>query len=163
MEQRLVIKLGTCRECGECAATCSYPYHLDNDGVARLRELAAQELLCRKCETRSCVEACPKDALEEREDGVLHRYNMRCTGCLSCSLACPFGTVVPAALEFRDSACDLCADRKDGLPECAVTCPYDAITLEEVDEETPGLHLLGENLAVRSSVWQKAEPAAREA
>jgi len=158
MSKRLVIDLDVCRDCGECTAGCSYPYHPDNNGVARLRELAAQELICRKCETRACVEACPNEALEERPDGVLVRHNMRCTGCLSCSIACPFGTIVPAALQFHDMMCDFCAGRVDGTPECVATCPLEAIAFEELPAEVPDLHLLGEHLAVRLTVWQKVEP-----
>ena len=159
MAQRLVVSLDTCRDCAECTATCSYPYHGDNNGIARLRELAGYELSCRRCEERLCVQACPNEALEEQENGDLKRYNMRCTGCLSCSHACPFGNIIPAALQFRDTMCDFCAGRDGETPECVRTCPEKAITMEEVSEEAPGIHLLGERLAVRSKVWQKIEPA----
>ena len=64
MSKRLVIDLDVCRDCAECPASCSYPYHGPNNGVARLRELAAYELVCRKCEVRSCVQACPVNAVE---------------------------------------------------------------------------------------------------
>jgi len=159
MSKRLVIDLEKCRECADCTAACSYPYHHTNDGIARLRELVAQELMCRKCEVRACKLACPDDALEEDEQGILHRYNMRCTGCLSCSVACPFGTLIPAALEFRDSRCDFCAGRLDGEPSCVTSCPEKAIAYAEVSGEEEGVHLLGENLAVRVPVWVKIEPA----
>ena len=159
MSKRLVIDLDKCKECAECAATCSYPYHGGNQGVARLREVATQELLCRRCEVRACVELCPNDALEEGDDGVLQRHNMRCTGCFSCTLACPFGNLMPAALQFRDNRCDFCASRPDEVPECVRTCPEKAIRVEEVSGHEPGLHLLGDHLAVRSSVWQKVELA----
>ena len=157
MTRRLTIDLDKCRDCGECTAQCSYPYHHpSNSGVARLRELAAQELACRRCEVRSCVLACPNEALEEDAGKVLRRYNMRCTGCLSCSVACPFGTLVPAALQFRDSACDFCAGRDGEAPACARTCPEKAITVADVSDDAD-THLVGENLAVRSRVWQKVE------
>jgi len=159
MAERLTIDLDACRDCTECTASCSYPYHGPNNGVARLRELAAFELLCRKCEVRSCVTACPNDALEEDAEGVIHRYTMRCTGCLSCSVACPFGTIIPAALEFRTSMCDFCAGRRDGEPECARTCPPGAIAFREVSGEEADLHLLGEHVAVKATLWQKTEPA----
>lgn len=159
MSKRLVIDLDVCRDCAECTAECTYPYHPDNNGVARLRELAAQELVCRRCEARSCVQACPNEALEEQEDGTLRRWNMRCTGCLSCSHACPFGTIVPAALQFRDSACDFCAGLEGKAPSCIASCPLHAVSLEELTERQEGLHLLGDNLAVRTTLWQKTEPA----
>jgi Fe-S-cluster-containing hydrogenase component 2 len=159
MSEKLVINLDLCRDCAVCTAACAYPYHPSNNGVARLRELAAQELVCRRCEARSCVEACPNEALEQQADGALRRWNMRCTGCLSCSHACPFGTIIPAATQFRDSACDFCAGLEGKVPACAATCPLHAISLEEAPADAPGLHLLGENLAVRTTIWQKTEPA----
>jgi len=157
MAERLMIDLDVCRDCADCVAVCSYPYHPSNDGVAHLRELAAQEVICRRCEQRACVDACPNDALEEQADATLKRYNMRCTGCLSCSVACPFGTIIPAALQFRDSACDLCAGRADGLPDCAASCPLHAISVAEVPDDAEGVYVLGENLAVKTTAWQKAE------
>jgi len=162
MSQRLVIDLDACRECAECTATCGYPYRGENNGVARLRESAGFELTCRKCEVRSCVEACPNEALEKQDNDVLKRYNMRCTGCLSCSMACPFGNIIPAAFEFKDAACDYCAGRSNGAPECVRTCPQKALVIEKIEAEQPGLYLVGERLAVRSNVWQKKEPAGKK-
>ena len=159
MAERLVIDLDRCLDCRECTASCSYPFHYPNNGIACLRELAAKELACRRCETHPCVLACPSEAVEAGEDGELKRYNMRCTGCLSCSVACPFGTLIPAALEFRDSFCDFCATRGDGEPECARTCPEGAVFMAELTPGETGVHLVGDHLAVRSTVWQKIEPA----
>jgi Fe-S-cluster-containing hydrogenase component 2 len=159
MGRRLTISLDVCRDCAECVAACTYPYHPSNRGIARLRELAAQELTCRKCDLQSCVVACPYEALERRQDGILHRYNMRCTACLSCSYACPFGNLIPAALEFRDSMCDFCAGRGHEVPACVPTCPYSAIALEEPVADAPNVYLLGEHVAVRATLWHKVEPA----
>ena len=72
-------------------------------------------------------------------------------------MACPFGTIIPAALQFRDSACDLCAGRADGLPDCAASCPLHAISVAEVPDDAEGVYVLGENLAVKTTAWQKAE------
>jgi len=159
MSERLVIDLDRCRECGECTAECAYPYHAGQDGVARLRELAAFELVCRRCQVRACAEACPNDALEPRDDGVLVRHTMRCTGCLSCTHACPFGNILPAAFQFRDTRCDFCAQRADGAPKCAETCPEKAIWVEDVAQGGEEIHLVGDSLAVRSNIWLKEEPA----
>ncbi len=158
MADRLIIDLEACRECEECTAQCAYPYHDPNEGVARLREVAAQELLCRRCTLRCCIEACANDALDEDADGRLVRHNLRCTGCLSCSVACPFGVLTPAAVQFRDSMCDYCAGRASGLPICGETCPEHAISRGEAPDE-PNVHVLGEHLAVRAAAWQKTEPA----
>ena len=158
MSRRLVIDLDVCRDCDECPAECDYPFHYENRGVARLRELAAFELACRRCEERSCVNACPNDALEEQESGFLKRYNMLCTGCLSCAHACPFGNIIPAAFQFRDSKCDFCAGDLERTPACVTSCDKKALWVEDVAEGAEGLYLLGDNLAVRSHIWQKKEP-----
>jgi carbon-monoxide dehydrogenase iron sulfur subunit len=163
MSKKLVIRLDVCSECLTCTAKCSYPYHPGNDGVARLRELAAQELTCRRCERRSCVDACPSEALEARDDGFLRRHTLRCTACLSCAHACPFGNILPVAFQFRGSLCDFCASprRHAGLPECVRTCPLGALAFEEVPEEEPDAYRVGDSLVIRSKVWQKIEPVAK--
>ncbi len=159
MARMLVIDLDRCRACETCVAKCSYPYHGANDGIARLRETASFEITCRRCEVRSCVTACPKEALELLDSGVLRRWNMRCTGCLSCSQACPFGNIVPAAFQFHDNVCDFCAGRSESEPLCVVTCPYGAVAFEEVAPESKEVHPVGERLAVKGVVWQKKEAA----
>ena len=69
-------------------AVLDYPsvdfYHPDNDGVLSLREFATYAVICRQCELANCVEACPKEALEQQPDGTLKRYNLRCIACRSC-------------------------------------------------------------------------------
>lgn len=162
MGQRLVIALDACSACAKCTAGCSYPHHPDNDGVSRLRERAAEELVCRRCEARACVQACPNEALEAQAEGALRRYMMRCTACLSCSHACPFGTLVPAALQFTDGACDFCLSRAEVAPECARTCPLGALKFENVPSEGAEVHLVGERFAVRAKVWPKIEPVAKK-
>lgn len=161
MSKVIIIELDKCRECEECTASCSYPWR-DGNGVTRLLEMAACEVVCRKCELRSCVEVCPNEALREQDDGTIKRYNMRCTGCYSCSHACPFGNIRPAAFPFLDSVCDYCVGRQDGEPACVGSCPLDAIRMEEVSADAPDLHFLNENLAVRTVAWRKLEPVGEE-
>jgi len=55
-------------------------------------------LICRRCASAPCVAACPRGALEKvpsgtNDAGMLKRANMLCTGCGTCALACPFGTI----------------------------------------------------------------------
>ena len=109
MAKRIVIDLDVLRKEPDASVRCVYFYHPQNDGVATLREIAAFEHYCRKCELASCVEACPRSALERDERGVIVRHNLRCTGCMSCARACPFGTILEAALRFHAgylSACE---------------------------------------------------------
>ena len=160
MAKQLVMDLDVCRDCPECVIECSYPHHPDNCGVTWLREVAQYELTCRRCEERACVDACPVEALEEREDGRLVRHNMRCVGCQSCVHACPFGTIAFAALPFLDSGCDLCEGRIADAPTCVPTCPYGALKYEEVEVETdPLLYQVEEpRFVVRTVRFQRTEP-----
>lgn len=143
---------------------CSYPFHPTNPGVAYLMEMASMAVICRRCEQEACVAACPVEALEKNEDGVLVRHNLRCIGCLSCVSACPFGTLHPGGLIYMNAGCDLCFVRGLDLPTCAAACP-EALTVEEVSgpDEGKGLFLVdipAGRFAVRCAAWKKVEEEA---
>ena len=157
MKKRLFVDLEICYRCKECTAKCSYFYHPENKGFLTLLERASQVLVCRNCEEAPCVKACPNEALEKQPDGNLERYSMRCTGCKTCTLACPFGTIYPEIVPYLTSQCDWCLGRLDeGPPECVITCPYNAIQFIEVEEsKEKDIYLIGDNLAVHSAPWKK--------
>jgi Fe-S-cluster-containing dehydrogenase component len=137
---------------------CSYPYHPSNDGVTSLRELAAYAVICRKCESGNCVNACPKDALEKDEEGILRRYSMRCISCKSCALACPFGTIYAETIPFAVSRCDYCLQRlKPGEePLCVRTAPDGVIQYTEIEpDESKNIHQVGDHLVVKCQVWKR--------
>jgi len=172
MAHRVVIDLDVLRQNPECKADCSYPYrkapYYETDrpiaGPAWLKQTAAFETFCRRCDDHPCVNACPNDALEQLEDGKIVRYNMRCTQCDSCLVACPFGTIVPAALAHRDTMCDLCVGRDDPAPLCCQTCECGAFRWEDVPDEPEDadLHIIDERLAVRTQAFTKIEPPTRK-
>jgi Fe-S-cluster-containing dehydrogenase component len=143
---------------GDLNIQCSYPYHPGNDGVTSLRELASYAVICRKCESGNCINACPKDALEKDESGTLRRYNMRCISCKSCAVACPFGTIYPEVIPFGVSRCDYCIERlKPGEdPLCVRTSPNGAIEYTEIEaDEEKDLHPVGDHLVVKCKVWKR--------
>ncbi|RKY24471.1 MAG: 4Fe-4S ferredoxin [Planctomycetota bacterium] len=164
MGKTLVIDLDICRECEECNVRCAYYYHPDNVGIAALREMAMFALLCRQCEEASCIAACPRDALEKGEDGKLRRHILRCVGCGSCVIACPFGNLMNDALRFIVAACDLCQDLGDAVPPCVESCEKKALSFEEVKEPLPeNMFMVGDRFAVRTSRWEKIElPESKE-
>lgn len=160
MAKRLYIDLDKCRKCDTCNAECSYFYHPYNNGVISLREIAEFSSSCRKCEKAPCVNACPHDALEKLEDGIVKRYNMRCVSCNSCSYACPFGTILPEIIPYAASRCDYCIDRlkADEEPVCVVSCTEDAIKFGDFEPDLKDYRFsVGENLIVRSIPWKKEE------
>ena len=161
MAKRVVVDLDQWREEGAPEVPCVYLYHPENPGVAALREIAAFEHFCRKCELACCVESCPREALEKDERGVVVRANLRCIGCMSCARACPFGTILEEALRFRAGGCDFCdsLQRAEGagtVPGCVAACSSGALAYREVAPDE-GATLVGEKLAVVGRVWDKTD------
>lgn len=135
--KKLLIDVEKCYQCRVCTAGCDYYYHPGNKGYVRCLALAAQEHVCRQCEEKPCVAACPREALEPDARGFLNRYSLRCSSCKSCTVACPFGVIYPQIVEYATTMCDYCADRcdDDHTPVCANTCPCGAIRWEDVRED----------------------------
>jgi len=141
---------------------CEYRYHRKNDGAFSLLEVAEFVSYCRQCEDAFCIAACPKEALERQDNGVVKRYNMRCVGCKSCALACPFGTIFPEVLNYVTAKCDYCLnqlqDDPDYQPACVKTAPDNAFQMADI-EENPEEHIFyaGDHLAVKSPSWLQKE------
>ncbi len=153
--KRLFIDLGICANCPECTVECSYFYHPQNNGMTSLLEYATFATICRHCEEAPCVNSCYHDALEKQPDGHLKRYDMLCTSCKSCSIACPFGIIIPEYIPYLSSSCDYCiksADKK--APVCLKSCPKKAVEFKEVKEDPENnIYFVGDNLAVKTLKW----------
>ncbi len=128
MNAKLIIDMSRCSGQDESGIRCSYKHHPDNKGFDALMEMVRFALICRRCEAAPCINACPCNALEKlpspcNDAGILHRHNMLCTGCGTCSMACPFGTVYADLVPFVSSTCDLCKGRLPGdeKPLCVQT------------------------------------------
>ena len=160
MAKRLYIDLQLCRKCDDCKVACSYFYHPFNSGVVYLRELGEFAATCRQCDEAPCVNACPTEALEKQEDGIVKRYNLRCVACRTCCYACPFGTILPEVIPYAVSRCDFCIGRlKEGeVPVCVGGCREGAIQYGDFEPD-PKNHrfLVGEHLVVHAIPWKKEE------
>jgi Fe-S-cluster-containing dehydrogenase component len=166
MANRVVVDLDVLRDDPAREIPCVYLYHPLNDGVAKLREIASFEVYCRRCELASCVEACPRTALERNADGVVVRHNLRCIGCMSCARACPFGTIMDEALRFHQGGCDFCESLGAGATPGCVEPSGGAVSFREVSEgETAdgSVTLVGDRLAVKTKKWLKVEPPPKAA
>ena len=161
--KRLLIDLEICEKCEECGMLCSYFKHPENNGIRSLMELAHFTVNCRKCVDEPCVAACPWEALEKQKDGVLKRYNMRCTSCKSCSMACPFGTIYPETIPLYVSRCDYCIDRlaEGASPICVESCSPGGIKYGDFEEnKEEGYYKVSDNLVIKTSLkWERLEPA----
>lgn len=156
--KRLYIDLDICNNCKDCQVACSYLYHPQNSGITSLREYATFVLFCRHCDEAPCVDSCYHNALEKQTDGVLKRYNMRCTSCKSCVIACPFGTILADFIPYLDSRCDFCITILEAIPLCILSCPEKAIEVKDVEENIEqNIYLIGNTLAVHSRRWSRED------
>jgi len=96
------------------------------------RELTPQTVpvVCMHCDSPTCAEVCPADAIKRTADGVVQTARKpRCIACNNCVLACPFG-VPKMKTEFElMMKCDMCYDRTSvgKKPMCATVCPSGAL------------------------------------
>ena len=140
MAEKLIIDLKKFKHQDTSSVRCSYKHHPQNNGIKELLEKIYFSLVCRKCTAAPCVSACPQNALEKVSTGnsekeELHRATMLCTGCGTCAIACPFGTVYTDLIPYVNDVCDLCKGRLgDGqIPLCVQTAPDNAIEYKQVD------------------------------
>ncbi len=142
---------------------CEYMFHRKNAGHFTLLEVAEFATYCRQCLDAFCVAACPKEALERLESGTIKRYNMRCVGCKSCALACPFGTIFPNVINYITANCDFCLNQlkenPDYQPLCTKTSPEGTMVMTELEAEKPDEHIyfFGDHLAIKSHSWRHKE------
>jgi len=170
MGAKLIIDLAKCELQGESKVRCSYKHHPENKGIDSLLEVIRFALICRKCEAAPCIEACPNNALEKvpgesNDAGILKRYNMLCTGCGSCAISCPFGTIYTDLIPYPSSVCDVCKGRirEDEKPLCVNTCEDGSIDYREVEVEKEGGSVeVFEDIVVKVAGGQLWEPFLRE-
>ena len=172
MSAKLIVDLAKAQLQADSNVRCSYKHHPGNRGFDALLEMIRFALICRRCQSAPCVKACPQDALEkvpnERNDaGVLKRANMLCTGCGTCAIACPFGTVYTDLIPFPSSVCDLCRGRlgQGEKPLCVQTCEDGSLDYADVE---PGGDLVEVFDGIVAKVaggmmWEPFLPKAKEA
>jgi Fe-S-cluster-containing dehydrogenase component len=128
--------------CGECETHKGTPMiHLEY--VDRSESVQTVPVVCMHCDTPTCAEVCPADAIKRTEDGVVQSARKpRCIACGNCGLACPFGVPRIDLEKQLMMKCDLCYDRT-GIgkkPMCATVCPSQALffgTRDEIERIRP--------------------------
>lgn len=115
--------------CTECA-THKGQSMIQLDFVDRATSTQTVPVVCIHCETPTCAEVCPADAIKRTEDGVVQTARKpRCIACNNCVLACPFGVPKMNTGMHLMMKCDMCYDRTSvGVkPMCASVCPSQAL------------------------------------
>ncbi len=95
-------------------------------------------LRCNQCTAAPCVTICPVTALDKRPDGIVDVDPARCIGCKSCMQACPYDALYLNDDLGVAEKCHFCAHRTErGIaPACAVVCPTEAIIPGDFDDPT---------------------------
>ena len=127
---------GRCIGCQACVHACAECDTHRGHSMIHLEEvnrpLTTQTVpvVCMHCDSPTCAEVCPADAIKRTGDGVVQTARKpRCIACNNCVLACPFG-VPKMKSEFElMMKCDMCYDRTatGRKPMCATVCPSGAL------------------------------------
>ena len=131
MTKALVIDAEKCTGCRICEMVCSFshagvfkPSSSRVDIKLDTKAGTAAPKLCVLCETCSCIEACPENAIIQDEKTKLVTIDRsKCTGCKECVFACPYGAV----RYEKESNFVLVCDQCEGDPECVKTCFTEAL------------------------------------
>ena len=91
---------------------------------------------CNHCEDAPCTTICPTYALFTREDGIVDFDNDRCIGCRSCMQACPYDALYIDPNEGTAAKCNYCAHRIENSyePACVIVCPTESIISGDLDD-----------------------------
>jgi Fe-S-cluster-containing dehydrogenase component len=109
----------------------------------RRESVQTMPVVCMHCDSPTCAEVCPADAIKRTEDGVVQTARKpRCIACNNCVLACPFGVPKMNTREELMMKCDMCYDRtsEGKRPMCATVCPSQALyfgTREDIERLRP--------------------------
>lgn len=85
---------------------------------------------CRHCEEPLCVKSCISGALTKDADGTVRIDRLRCVGCCTCILVCPYGALSLGG-DGVMRKCELCLSNACGEPACVSGCPNRGIVYEE--------------------------------
>lgn len=136
VEMEFFVDPNRCIGCHACEHACSecdtHKGHsmIHIEYVERGTSVQTVAMVCMHCDSPTCADVCPADAIKRSADGrVMTARKPRCIACSNCVLACPFG--VPKMMTELDlmMKCDMCFDRTSTgrKPMCATVCPSGAL------------------------------------
>jgi Fe-S-cluster-containing dehydrogenase component len=129
-----------CNACVQACAECdTHKGHsmIQLDYIDRKRSTQTVPVVCMHCDSPTCAEVCPADAIKRTGDGVVQTARKpRCIACNNCVLACPFGIPKMNTGMNLMMKCDMCYDRTSvgKKPWCATVCPSGALWFATMEE-----------------------------
>lgn len=138
-----------CIGCQACVQACSEcdthkgQSMIQLDVIDRAHSTQTAPVVCMHCDSPTCAEVCPADAIKKTADGVVQTARKpRCIACNNCVIACPFGVPKMNSGMSLMMKCDMCYDRTSvgKKPMCASVCPSQALffgTREEIEKLRP--------------------------
>jgi len=143
--KRVSVHEDLCMGCGLCEVYCTVQHSRSKDPIKAYRKESPKPVgrvklvqdkpvsfavQCRQCEDAPCVIACLSGAMSISKTGQVVHDDLKCMGCLTCIMVCPWGAITVDPGRHKIVAkCDLCEGAD--APACVENCPNNALTLEE--------------------------------
>ena len=149
----IIIDSEACWGCDTCELACKQEngppegsrwIRVTTKGVQNIDgklKLTYTPIHCIQCPEPPCKEACPVNAIHQRDDGIVLIESETCTGCKACIEACPFGVMQFNSEKNVAEKCHLCHHRIDRgeRPACVDKCIGRCIHFGEMEEGTSSI------------------------
>lgn len=129
---------GRCSGCRLCDLACARAKtgrdDLDGSRIQTVLDPGSDfcgPVVCLHCADPACARLCPTGAVRKGPEGIVEVIQGKCTGCLLCTLACPYGGIRWDGPGGRIVKCDLCG----GEPRCIPPCAPEALDLLDHRDE----------------------------
>jgi len=113
--------------CLSCEIACSEAFYKKYDPALSCINISDKNgdvkvNLCPQC--GKCAKVCPNEAITKNDKGVYMLDKKKCTGCMLCVEACPFGVMPKAEDREQPTKCTAC-----GI--CVKKCPAGTLYIKE--------------------------------
>ncbi|MCB2180316.1 carboxypeptidase regulatory-like domain-containing protein [bacterium] len=154
-----VVDVAKCNGCYSCQIVCK-DEHVGNDwapiakpqpdtgqfwmkinekvhGSVPKVKMTYTAVMCQHCENAPCMNNCPEDAIERRDDGLVVINTDKCSGCMNCVDDCPYGVIYyneELKLAQKCTGCAHLLDQGWEVPRCVDACPTEALQFGEEED-----------------------------